>query len=184
MPCCGKAGATLEQPCSLWQQEGTHPQLHSHKEGPCACLWPALLEELTCPGWSQVSPALSPHLTLGAVFPAQGLLFLFQTTGSQPFKPWNCLGAAAAAPLEPWSGSSTTDTLTKAKPTPQGQQFPKKANRLFPFTGCSQNLISQHDQSLHWNDFLSYSNKMNILANNTHKIHWTTQWKELQCMKK
>lgn len=24
---------------------------------------------------------------------------------------------------------------------------------------------------------------MNILTNNTHKIHWTTQWEELQCMK-
>lgn len=137
---------------------GTCPQLHLGTEGPCAC--PACGQH--CPRNSSVLGDLRwPHLALGVMHRAPAPA-----------------AAAAPSPLE-WLYT----TLTKAKPTPQGQQFPKKANRLFPFTGCSQNLISQHDQSLHWDDLLSYSNKMNILTNNTHKIHWTAQWEELQCMK-
>lgn len=152
----------------LWNSPGTSGSGDTssaplvHRGTPCLpCLWRS---------WG-ISGVLT--LLLGS---CTGLLLLL--------RPQPRLGMALEQRLLhhlPWSGSSTA--LTKAKPTPQGQPFPKKANRLFPFTGCSQNLISQHDQSLHWDDLLSYSNKMNILTNNTHKIHWTAQWKELQCMK-
>lgn len=131
--------------CDVWLWEGWSPYgrvlvaSDSRQEGnPCpflSCLWPELLKPLIWffTLWG-VPMALPPNLVLQVVaLLKRGAPAPMRSPQMARSQPW---------PLQhlPINHSRAADTLTKAKPTPQEQLFPRKKQRdaLFLFKACSQ----------------------------------------------